>query len=150
MKSILCAVVILYITLVSCTIPDIYMTCEKYESKGLSQFLGEPFRCTNFKDPLRECLEPRLVCDSRVDCEDGSDEDAIICKAEHQEYCAEGFENKAINGWKCADDMCVEECRLCNGVKDCVDGSDELDCTKINLDNCTMYHVSPQRGVILD
>ena len=39
-----------------------------------------------------------------------------------------------VDQYQCTDTECIDSIRKCNGVDDCVDGSDEQDCGKI-LDN---------------
>ncbi|PVD27182.1 hypothetical protein C0Q70_12336 [Pomacea canaliculata] len=58
-----------------------------------------------------------LVCDFRLDCSDGSDEN--LCTR-----------NQTCAGFRCLNGQCIASGKLCDAYKDCWDGSDE---------NCDMF-----------
>ena len=54
-----------------------------------------------------------------------------------------------VDKFQCSNKKCIESSRACNGVDDCGDSSDELDCGKI-LDNVLKtYEIDSQHCVIL-
>lgn len=40
---------------------------------------------------------------------------------------------KCYGNFQCADNQCVSLAKVCNGVSDCVDGSDERNCGTIEM-----------------
>ena len=73
------------------------------------------FRCND-----GECIWQAWVCDGEKDCDGGEEEDATLCA---------GWANCTNNDFRCElSGECVDASRLCNGVDDCVDKSDESGC----------------------
>lgn len=71
---------------------------------------SDKFQCKQSK----QCIPNIWVCDNHVDCPDDSSD---------EEDCPECIE------FKCANGVCIGSDNLCNGVNNCGDNSDELNCT---------------------
>ncbi|XP_052756265.1 prolow-density lipoprotein receptor-related protein 1 [Galleria mellonella] len=66
------------------------------------------------------CVERSQLCDGKVDCPNGSDEETSICDTL---TCRE-------NEFMCTSGSCILSSFKCDGEQDCADGSDEADCNK--------------------
>ncbi len=106
--------------------------------------LRDPWRCNNGM-----CIDRSLVCDGRSHCDDGSDE-IEGCRMFPEEGCLSWFGKKHVKcqnhshictlpelsqddcrkcdnvaEWRCNDGLCIPAAEVQNGLKNCVDGSDE-------------------------
>nr|XP_006815321.1 PREDICTED: low-density lipoprotein receptor-related protein-like [Saccoglossus kowalevskii] len=79
-----------------------------------------------------------------MDCEDGSDEEGDDCVTKHEDDCKSSYFNKDLEFFQCTDNkMCLDKCRRCDGVCDCLDESDEKDCdpNDMNSEPCDQQAV---------
>ncbi|XP_068156548.1 modular serine protease-like [Drosophila tropicalis] len=67
------------------------------------------FNCNN-----GESIADRKLCDTKLDCSDGSDETFEVC-----------FWNQCPNKYRCAYGACFTDEQECDGIVDCHDGTDE-------------------------
>nr|XP_012150538.1 PREDICTED: low-density lipoprotein receptor-related protein 2-like [Megachile rotundata] len=95
-----------------------FMGCESQRDKLGSQ----KFQCKNGR-----CIERRLTCNGRADCEDASDETYAECT---KRVCPDYM-------FRCSYGACVNGDAICNGINDCIDGSDET------LPKCTRQNSAP-------
>ncbi|XP_077983466.1 SCO-spondin-like [Glandiceps talaboti] len=101
---------------------SLYPTAEQCAS------MPDQFRydCPSGTSPV--CIYQHYFCDSLLDCQGGTDE--ASCGAEkHQANCKSDYIDKSLPYFQCTSDkMCVDACRRCDGVCDCIDKSDEQNC----------------------
>ncbi|CAH4038670.1 unnamed protein product [Pieris brassicae] len=74
-----------------------------------------------------QCIPKAAVCDRKIDCDDGSDEDTCgqngLCQP---------------NEYQCANHKCVLKTWFCDSDDDCGDGSDEINCPTLDThQNCS-------------
>ncbi|AWP15061.1 putative low-density lipoprotein receptor-related protein 2-like [Scophthalmus maximus] len=131
---------------------DCVLQCERQASINALNARSAPLKCRKGFKPCRDglnCVMYSHVCDGEKDCQDGSDEDgcAAQCKAgefqcSHGNRCippeqwSEGCQRRCDNNTRC-----IPETFLCDGERDCADGSDEEKCglvaCAINQYRCT-------------
>ncbi len=111
-------------TLFPCTDGSHIEECKDFECNRM-------FKCPNFY-----CVPLSYVCDGKLDCPFGSDEQIDICKNE----------NACPNHFHCKDSkVCSHIMDICNGVIDCPFGDDEYLCDLVGVkcpESCTCFHHS--------
>ncbi|GAV08950.1 hypothetical protein RvY_18566 [Ramazzottius varieornatus] len=109
----------------------------------------EPQNCSNtcpasaFQCDGSRCVSQHRRCDGRTDCRDKSDEEACQCAADQMPLPVSGCLNHELFGngvadaadgqdeefFTCKDRLQMSQPeKLCDGILDCIDSSDELSC----------------------
>ncbi|GFT89374.1 low-density lipoprotein receptor-related protein 1B [Trichonephila clavipes] len=86
---------------------------------------SKPKTCKDkeFKCGDGPCIDEKLVCDKRADCEDGSDE--RNCSRTNTTCDGDGY-------FTCNDGLCIYIHEVCDGYKDCAGGEEEINCKIMN------------------
>ncbi|KAK8380055.1 hypothetical protein O3P69_016598 [Scylla paramamosain] len=77
------------------------------------------------------CVTPLQECDGRLECFDSSDE-SPACSAPTPRCRTYNYSENCEcprGWWTCLDNVCIPASALCDGVRDCANGEDELDCS---------------------
>jgi hypothetical protein len=85
----------------------------------------DKFQCANGK-----CVGMERVCDKMDDCLDGSDEIACMeanATSHHVSPLGPSLAKCPNGKYECGD-RCISYLHVCDGIRDCVDGTDELNC----------------------
>ena len=104
-----------------------YILCEREPVH-----LIEPIKCEYYSCNDGTCLAEKLLCDGKWHCVDGEDEANCTamcsgnevsnclyeCSYEYNCRCARGY-------FQCGSGGCIPVGKLCDGVDDCIDNSDE-------------------------
>ena len=89
--------------------------------------IGRHYKCRD-----GTCIMNYYLCDEFNDCPDASDEDVGVCERLFCSGVVECNQTCSELHLHCPSGECVQYSHVCDGVLDCEDGSDELDCGAIN------------------
>ncbi|KAL5007269.1 hypothetical protein ScPMuIL_016075 [Solemya velum] len=88
-----------------------------------------PCEPPNFACMDGECIEADTVCDTICDCSDcGDEENCQVTTPAHGPPTPECNETCADDEMQCSDCMCIHQYEICDGLEDCPEGEDELNC----------------------
>ena len=82
-----------------------------------------------FNANRRECYPLNQRCDNHDDCDNGIDE--RFCCEEGQLGCYVYSALRTVNNTVGTVYRCLDQNMMCNGVMECIDGSDERECENV-------------------
>uniref|UniRef100_A0A182FG68 limulus clotting factor C n=2 Tax=Anopheles albimanus TaxID=7167 RepID=A0A182FG68_ANOAL len=81
-------------------------------------YYGEP-RCDGMRCRYGKCIGESLICDRKLDCGEGSDEQPELCASRNSTGRCLPHELRCYNG------KCVDKSKFCDRYNDCGDATDE-------------------------
>jgi len=126
---------------------------EHHEHLRPGQLDFDTFKCLSGA----QCIRSDGRCNDVANCDDGSDELACethwgIAAVLHNEECQDPFISDVQ--FRCADNTCTHIHGRCNGVNNCADGSDEMNCATtthhLTLEATTGYTSSVETPAVGD
>ncbi|XP_026831911.1 modular serine protease [Drosophila erecta] len=110
-----------------------FSRCDAHKdcNDGSDESFVECFKeiCQEYKCSYGGCYQETQRCDGKLDCWDGTDETPSLCNKNQTQMTAEekvSTPKCPENSLKCQSTSdCVDYKYICDGIKDCQDGSDE-------------------------
>ncbi|XP_078492803.1 SCO-spondin [Ciona intestinalis] len=87
--------------------------------------LENQFSC----DHGSKCFHIQFLCDGIQQCYDGSDENADSCSIINSTEST--IPRNCEDGFQCSDGSCINGSHVCDGVANCINNEDEIECIKI-------------------